>query len=107
LMIVADGRTSFQSDIFTGRHGTSLMGGIEWTMAERLGLRAGGGYDATTGNGYMTGGLSALSEIGAVDVGFREDVTQRKVGGVETPRQTMVGVNLRLFVPASETQPSP
>ena len=107
LMIVADGRTSFQSDIYTGRKGTSLMGGFEWTFAERLALRAGGGYDASTGNGYMTGGISALSEIGGIDVGFREDVTQREVGGVATPRQTVVGVNLRLFVPASETQPAP
>jgi hypothetical protein len=107
LMIVADGRTSFQSDLYTGRKGTSLMGGVEWTLVERLGLRAGGGYDASTGNGYMTAGISGLSEIGAIDVGFREDVTQREVAGVPTPRQTVVGVNLRLFVPASETQPSP
>jgi hypothetical protein len=107
LILVADGRTTFQPDLFTGRKGTSIMGGGEWTFAQRVSLRVGGGYDATSGNGYLTAGLSGLSEIGALDVGLRQDVSQHEDATGPSPRQTIVGVNLRIFVPASETQPPP
>jgi hypothetical protein len=106
LILIADGRTTFQADLFTGRKGTSILGGGEWTLAERVSLRAGGGYDASSGNGYLTAGLSGLSEIGALDFGLRQDVSQHQDGaGLSSPRQTIVGVNLRVFVPASQTQP--
>lgn len=107
VIVVADGRTTLEPDLFTGRKGTSIMGGAEWTWAQRMALRAGGGYDASTGNGYLTVGLTGLSEIGALDAGLRQDVSQHEDAGVTTPRQTIVGVNLRLFVPASQTQPPP
>jgi hypothetical protein len=106
LILVADGRTTFERDLFTGRKGTSIMGGGEWTLVDRMSLRAGGGYDASSGNGYLTAGLSGLSEIGALDFGLRQDVSQHQYSeGVAAPRQTIVGVNLRVFVPASQTQP--
>jgi hypothetical protein len=107
LLLEADGRTTFTADNRTGRKGTSLLIGGEWTAAQRFGLRAGGGYDASTGNGYLTAGLSGISEIGAFDAGLRQDITQHQEAGLETPRQTVVGVSLRLFVPASQTQQQP
>jgi hypothetical protein len=83
------------------------MAGGEFIFAQRFGVRAGGGYDATTGNGYLTAGASALSsEVGAIDVGFWQDVSRSQdAAGVSVPRQTVLGVSLRLFVPANETQP--
>jgi hypothetical protein len=106
LLLAVDGMTSFDTDEVTGRKWTAVMGGGEWTVAQRLGLRAGGGYDGRTGNGYLTAGLSGISEIGAFDAGFRQDISQHVDGaGVVTPRETVIGVSLRLFVPASQTQP--
>lgn len=109
--VVADGRTSFTADNFTGRKGTSGMLGAEWTATPRLGLRVGGGYDAATKSGYLTAGVSGISDIGAFDAGIRQDLFVTSglvgVGGPDTnnTRQTMLGVGLRLFVPAQQTQP--
>ena len=81
-----------------------MLGG-EFTLAQKVGFRAGGGYDASTGNGYLTAGVSGVSEVGAFDAGFRQDVSQHQDDlGVVAPRQTVVGISLRLFVPAAQTQ---
>jgi hypothetical protein len=105
LLVVADGRTTFTADNHTGRKGTSVMLGGEYTLAQKVGFRAGGGYDASTGNGYLTAGVSGISEVGAFDAGFRQDVSQHQDAlGVVAPRQTVVGISLRLFVPAAQTQ---
>jgi hypothetical protein len=104
LLIAADGRTNLTANNHTGRKGTSVMVGGDFTLGERVGIRLGGGYDASTGNGYLTAGLSGLSQIGAFDAGFRQDLFEQQAG---TPRQTVLGVSVRLFVPASETQPQP
>jgi hypothetical protein len=106
LVIAADGRTRFRIDNVSGRKGTSAMLGAEWTVAQRVSFRAGGGYDSANGNGYVTAGVSAISDIGAFDAGIRQDV----VLGEDTPgtanyQQTVVGVGLRLFIPASQTPP--
>lgn len=106
LVIALDGRTRFTPDNYTNREGTSIMGGAELMLAQRAGLRLGGGYDAITGSGYGTAGLSAISEIGALDIGIRYDLTQGEMApGVPYPRNTVAGVGLRLFVPAMQTQP--
>ena len=106
LVLAADGVTSFTADNYTGRKGTSAMGGGEWIIGDRFGVRAGGGYDAASGNGYISGGVSVISEIAALDAGIREDVTRREIApGVDVPRQTLIGVSIRLFIPASQTQP--
>jgi hypothetical protein len=108
LVVALDGLTRLTADNQTGRKGTSVMAGGDFTLAGKLGVRAGGGYDAVTGNGYATVGFSAISEIGAFDAGLREDLTRSEVGpGVDRPREAVVGVSLRLFVPAEQTAPTP
>ncbi len=68
-----------------------LMGGGEYVFDKRFAVRAGGGREALSGNGYIAGGLSALSEVGAADVGMRQDIAGQT-------RATVVGVSLRLFI---------
>ncbi len=105
-VVALDARTLFTVDNFTNRKGTSVMAGAEWVIAQKAAARLGGGYDAVTGNGYMSAGASIVSEIGAFDAGLRQDVTQNEIApGVQFPRATFVGVSLRLFVPAMQTQP--
>jgi hypothetical protein len=106
LVVALDGLTRLTPDNQTGRKGTSVMAGADFTIADRIGVRAGGGYDAVTGNGYFTLGFSAISEVGAFDAGLREDLFRSEVSpGVERPRETVVGVSLRLFVPAEQPPP--
>jgi hypothetical protein len=81
------------------------MGGGAYTFLEKLAVRLGGGYDASTGNGYLTFGASGVSEVGAIDAGLRQDLTRSALpGGGEQTRETVVGVSLRVFVPASESE---
>jgi hypothetical protein len=102
LVIGVDGATRLTPDNHTGRKGTGFMAGADLTLAGKYGIRAGGGYDPSTANGYVTAGLSAVSEVGAVDGGIRQDIV---VHGT-TPRSTVVGVSLRLFIPAPAPQPN-
>ncbi len=103
LLLAADGLTRFTPDNLTGRKGTSAMAGATYTLAGKVAFRAGGGYDAVTRNGYGTLGFSAISEIGALDAGVRQDLFRDD--GVA--RETVVNVSLRLFIPASQTQQDP
>lgn len=103
LVVEADGLTRLTADNLTGRKGTSAMAGGSYTLLGKVAIRAGGGYDAVTGNGYGTLGLSAVSEIGALDGGVRQDLF-RPDG---RSRETVVGISLRLFIPASQTNPDP
>lgn len=108
LLVAADGLTRFTADNQTGRKGTSLMGGAAYTIAGKVAVRAGGGYDAATGNGYLTAGASIVSEIGAIDAGLRQDVSQGViVAGGSPARETVVGVSLRLFVPSMQSDAPP
>jgi hypothetical protein len=105
LVIAADGRTRFSVDNITGRKGTSLMVGAEYALVQRIAFRAGGGYDSANGNSYVTAGVSGMSDIGAFDAGIRQDVfLGNDMPGVANYRQTILGVSLRLFVPASQSQ---
>jgi hypothetical protein len=107
ILLTIDGVHSFTADNYTGRKGTSVMGGGEWTVAQRFGVRLGGGYDGRTGNGYLTAGLSALSEIGAFDAGIRQDVSESEIPGLSVKRETFLGVGLRLFIPANQPDAAP
>jgi hypothetical protein len=108
LLVAADGRTSLDPGIY-GRKGTSIMAGGDFTIAQRVGVRLGGGYDASTGAGYLTLGVSGVSELGAFDAGFRQDITHGDLGpGFPTSLQSVLGVSLRLFIPAEQAaQPLP
>ncbi len=103
LIVDVDGLTRFTADNVTGRKGTSAMVGASYTLIGKLAVRAGGGYDAVTGNGYGTLGLSAISEIGALDGGLRQDLVRADGNS----RETVVGISLRLFIPASQTNQDP
>ena len=108
LMLVADGLT-YLSDNYAGHKGQSVMGGGSFAFGERFEARLGGGYDAVSRNGYISAGFSvASSEIGAIDLGLRQDVTQGDLGGgVSSTRATVLGVALRLFVPANQPAEQP
>lgn len=72
---------------------THYMGGGEFSFSSSGAIRAGGGWNGLTNNGYLSAGVSAISgEVGAVDVGLRQDVT-----GPSTT--TIVAISVRLFVP--------
>jgi len=102
LLVALDGRTNLDPDNY-GRKGTSVMAGGDFTIAERVAVRLGGGYDAATGAGYLTLGVSGLSEIGAFDAGLRQDITRGDLApGVPASLQTVLGVSLRLFVPGQQ-----
>ena len=90
MLLVADGLTRFTADNQTGRKGTSVMAGAGYTFLGKLAVRAGGGYDASTGNGYLTFGLSGVSEIGAFDGGVRQDLTRSMLASGAEVRETVV-----------------
>ena len=72
----------------------SFMGGGEFSLGTAAGLRAGGGRDGVTRNGYMTAGFTLISaQLGALDFGFRQDVSGED-------KSTILGVSARLFVPS-------
>src|ERR1017187_5973990 len=69
------------------------MGGGEISFAASAAIRAGGGHDGLTKNSYVSAGFSLLSaDIGALDIGLRQDVSGAK-------KTTIFGVSARLFVP--------
>jgi hypothetical protein len=103
LIIVADGITRFTSDAFSGRKGTSVMAGGELSVGGRFAVRAGGGYDAVTGNGYASVGASLISEVAALDGGIRQDLFVDQA----SPRVTVAGISVRIFIPATQTQQLP
>jgi hypothetical protein len=69
-----------------------IMGGGEY-LAKTLAARLGGGRDGLKQNGYLSGGVSFVSGIGALDVSMRQDISGDRKG-------TFVGVSARLFVPS-------
>jgi hypothetical protein len=103
LVVAADGFTRLTRDNHTGRKGTGFMVGGELTLGGKFGIRAGGGYDPATANVYGAAGFSAMSEIGAIDASIRQDVLDHE----GSPRATLVGVSLRLFIPAQQPSLQP
>ena len=70
----------------------SIAVGSEYTMSQRLAVRLGGGREGVLQHGYVSGGVAALSEMGALDFSFRQDVSGQA-------KQTVAVVAVRLFVP--------
>src|SRR5882672_1255778 len=104
LVLTLDGLTSFTRDDFLGTRGTGVMGGLEWVLAQRVVVRAGGGTDPLLGVGYAAGGVSAVSEFGAVDLAVRGDLVPIQTG---SERSLFVGVSLRLFVAGGAATAAP
>lgn len=71
----------------------SLMAGAEYVFAKAASLRAGGGRDGWRQSEYVSGGLSLLSEIGALDISVGHDLSGSR-------QETFLGVSARLFVPS-------
>ncbi len=69
--------TNLTADAPLPRKGTRVSAGAELFLAKKVVLRAGGGYDGITQNGFFTAGLAAVSEAGALDFGLRQDAFQR------------------------------
>jgi hypothetical protein len=92
MVVTIDGLHDFTTSDDTRGTRTTVAGGAEYMFEHKLVVRAGGGRDGGVGHAYLTAGFAALSEIGALDFGFRQDVTgDRKL--------TFLAVGLRLFVP--------
>lgn len=68
-----------------------MMGGGEY-LGKTMALRLGGGSDGLHRNGYLSGGLSFVSSVGALDISMRQDISGDRKG-------TFLGVSARLFVP--------
>ena len=103
LVIAADGFTSFTPDNVTGYKGTSAMVGGDLTLGGKVDVRLGGGYDAATRNGFASAGVSAVSEVGAIDAGISQDVVVHAGGR----RGTVVAISLRLFIPSQQPSLTP
>jgi hypothetical protein len=97
LLLVVDGVTNLTADPPLPRKGTRLSAGAEVFLAKTVALRAGGGYDGVTRNGFFTAGFSAVSEAGALDLGVRQDAFRSDSSS--SPRETIFGAAFRLFVP--------
>lgn len=93
VLLVADTVFEFPGDRDTRDRLVSVMGGGELLLGKAFAIRAGGGRDGRTEHGYLSGGLSALAEVGAVDVALRQDVSGRD-------KLLVFCVSLRVFVPA-------
>lgn len=69
------------------------MGGGEFSLGNTVAIRAGGGHDGLTRNGYVSAGITLLAaDLGAIDFGLRQDVSGED-------KTTLIGVSARLFVP--------
>jgi hypothetical protein len=73
----------------------TLMGGAEYLFAKVFALRAGGGRRGTSRAGYLSGGASYIAQIGALDLGFQQDLSGNA-------KETFIGISARLFLPAPE-----
>jgi hypothetical protein len=108
LVLALDGVTSFTRDAVSGRRGTGVKAGAEWSMPQRAAFRLGGGTDSMLGVGYLSAGASLISEVAAVDVGVRGDLFPMATG---SERNLSVGISLRVFVgqgePGSAPDPEP
>ena len=92
LVIAADLYHDFGTWDATRGVRTSVAGGVDYTWAQRTAFRAGGGRDGGRDHAYLSAGFSAISDIGAVDLSLRQDVTG-------TDKHTTLIASLRLFVP--------
>jgi hypothetical protein len=104
VVVTADGLTTLTRDPVTGREGTGVRAGGEAVLAQRVAVRIGGGTDSLAGAGYLAAGASLLSEVGAIDAGIRGDLFPYAPGA---SRHVILGVSLRLFVPAAVASAEP
>lgn len=92
LAIVFDGLNDFTTADPSRGVTTTVGGGAEYMLQRRVVFRVGGGHDGRLDHGYVSAGLVGVSELGAVDFGFRQDISGNQ-------KLTVIAVGLRLFVP--------
>lgn len=97
LLLAVDAALDFTTARDQGRSGKlwNVMGGAEYVFAQKFALRAGGGSRGVTKGGFFSVGASFIAQIGALDLGFQQDVSG-------SPRETFFAVSARLFLPAPE-----
>jgi hypothetical protein len=98
LLFAVDGVLDFTSRRDTGgadKKVWSVMGGGEYLFLKTFGLRLGGGLRGLSEKGYLSAGASYIAQIGAIDVGFQQDLAG-------SAKETFIGVSARLFLPSPE-----
>jgi hypothetical protein len=93
LVLVADAVLSKVYNDPTRDQAFHVMGGGELEVVKNFALRLGGGRDGLSKNGYVSGGVSLIGDVGALDVSVRQDVSG-------STKETFIGVSGRLFVPS-------
>jgi|GEM_PF-713679 len=98
LSVVLDVLHDFTTSDPTRGVRTNVGGGAELLLKNIVAVRLGGGHDGGARGpaaGYVSGGLAALSELGALDASIRQDLSG-------DTKITTVVVGLRLFVQAPQ-----
>ncbi len=93
LVLAVDGLVDFHTSEPAGGRTLSVFGGVEYTIGTNFAVRAGGGRGGVRERSFLSAGISALSEVGALDIGARSDLQGPS-------REVIVGVAGRLFVPS-------
>lgn len=91
-VIAADGYHDFTTTDPARGVTTTVGGGAEYSFQRKVVFRVGGGRDGRSRHGYVSGGLAAMSELGAIDFGIRQDISG-------DAKLTFIALGLRLFVP--------
>lgn len=99
LAVVLDVLHDFTTSDDTRGVRTTVGGGAELLLKEHVAFRAGGGHNGGTSASFVSGGLAAISEIGAIDASVQQDVTGNT-------KVTAVVVGLRLFIQTPQSSSS-
>jgi hypothetical protein len=92
LTLAVDGLHDLTTTDDTRGVATTIGAGGEFTFGQRMAVRLGGGHDGRREHGYLSAGVVALSEFGALDASFHQDITG-------AGKQSFLAVGLRVFVP--------
>jgi hypothetical protein len=92
LVLAVDGLLDFRTSEAAQGKTLSVFGGAEYTISGRFALRLGGGRGGFRERSFATAGASLLSEVGALDIGARTDLS-----GAD--KDIFVGLAGRIFVP--------
>ncbi len=93
VLVTLDGVYDLTSWDDTRGNVVHLMGGAEYVLGNSFALRVGGGRRGDSKHGFVSGGISFLSDAGAIDAGFQQDVSGDN-------KATILGIAARLFIPA-------
>lgn len=98
LVLDVDAILDFGRELPHRGHHVGVVAGGEYLLFHRFAMRLGGGRDPFLDHGFLSAGLGIVGEMGAIDAGWRQDLS----GSL---RQTYAGVSVRLFVPEPRATP--